>query len=366
MPDPAKTELIDNYPVPKTVKDARSFVSLASYYRKFVKGFAQIAKPLTNLLEKNAIFHWSEECQQAFNTLKTKLSRQTQLTLPDFSNVFRLACDASGIAVGAVLSQLDDNGIEHPVAFASKVLSKTERNWSCTEREAYAIVWGVDHFRSFLLGRPFQLVSDHQPLRWLRQMKCPPPKLARWILQLEEFDFEITYKPGEKNVNADAMTRPPIVNVNTILTQLESDMTLAEIRNAQLENEDLQTVMNCLKTSSWEDCNSNNILRAFSAIQDELFLDENIIYRQLSDEHCQVILPPMMHSKILMIYHDSPTGGHLGIDRTTKSIQQLFYWPNIRRIVANYISKCLTCEKFKDAKENTTAQLQPIISHQPW
>ena len=106
--------------------------------------------------------------------------------MPDFSKPFRLTTDASNVAVGAVLSQLGEDGKDHPKAFASKVLSKTERNWSVTEREAYAIVWAVNYFRSFPLGNRFKLLSDHKPLCWLRQMQNPQPKIARWILQLEE------------------------------------------------------------------------------------------------------------------------------------------------------------------------------------
>ena len=106
--------------------------------------------------------------------------------MPDFSKPFRLTTDASNVAVGAVLSQLGEDGKDHPKTFASKVLSKTERNWSVTEREAYAIVWAVNYFRSFPLGNRFKLLSDHKPLCWLRQMQNPQPKIAWWIQQLEE------------------------------------------------------------------------------------------------------------------------------------------------------------------------------------
>ena len=154
-PDPEKTKLIDTYPAPKNIKEVRSFVSLASYYRKFVRNFAQIAKPLTCLLEKSKEFHWTLECQQAFENLRSSLGETTKLTLPNFKKTFRLACDASGVALGAVLSQMDDEGKERPIAFASRILSKTERKWGITEREAFAIVWSVNYFRSYLLGNKF-------------------------------------------------------------------------------------------------------------------------------------------------------------------------------------------------------------------
>ena len=121
-PDPEKTKLTDTYPVPKNIKEVRFFVSLASYFRKFLRNFAQIAKPLTCLLEEGKEFHWTLECQHAFDNLQFNLGETTKLTLPNFKKTFRLSCDASGVALGAVLSQLDDEGKERPIAFACRIL----------------------------------------------------------------------------------------------------------------------------------------------------------------------------------------------------------------------------------------------------
>jgi hypothetical protein len=215
QPDPEKTKLIDTYPMPKTIKEVRSFVSLASYYRKFIKNFAQISKPLTCLLEKGKEFHWTFDCQEAFDTLRSQLGTTTKLTLPDFSKPFRLSCDASGVALGAVLSQLNREGQERPIAFASRILSKTERKWCVTEREAFAIVWSINYFRSYLLGNKFELFTDHRPLIYLRNLKNPSPKIARWLLQLEEYTYDIIYKEGNRSASADAMSRLPI-EINAI------------------------------------------------------------------------------------------------------------------------------------------------------
>ena len=147
-PDPEKTKLIETYPVPKNIKDVRSFVSLASYYCKFVRNFAQIAKPLTCMLEKGKEFHWTLDCQHAVDNLRSHLGETKKLTLPNFHKTFRVSCDASGVALGAVLSQLDDERRERPISFASCILSKAERKCGVTEREAFAIVWSVNYFRS--------------------------------------------------------------------------------------------------------------------------------------------------------------------------------------------------------------------------
>jgi hypothetical protein len=176
-PDPEKTKLIDTYPVPKTIKDVRSFVSLASYYRKFVKNFAQITKPLTQLLEKGKEFSWSMDCQHAFDTISEKLGRETRLQLPDFTKPFRLACDASGVAIGAVLSQLDNDGQEKPIAFASKVLSKAERRRTVTERELYALYHFVIYFKQFLYGQPFRAYFGSSTIDLATDSEKSKPKI---------------------------------------------------------------------------------------------------------------------------------------------------------------------------------------------
>ena len=144
-----------------------------------MKNFAQIEKPLTCLLEKNAKFVWTIDCLKSFDSLKATRSKKTQLTLPDFSKLFILACDASVLFIGAVFSQKEKDGTENPIAFASKIFSKTERNWSVMEREAYAIVWAVGYFLLFLLGHKFKLQSDNKPLVWMRQLVNPSPKIVR-------------------------------------------------------------------------------------------------------------------------------------------------------------------------------------------
>ena len=370
-PDPEKTKLIDTYPVPKNIKEVRSFVSLASYYRKFVRNFAQIAKPLTCLLEKGKEFHWTLECQHAFDNLRSNLGETTKLTLPNFKKTFRLSCDASGVALGAVLSQLDDEGKERPIAFASRILSKTERKWGITEREAFAIVWSVNYFRSYLLGNKFDLFTDHRPLTFLRTLKNPSPKIARWLLQLEEYDYNIIYKEGKSNVNADIMSRLPMYAVEEETSTVQAidvidfspSVDLDEIREAQREDELLQKVFHMLETSN-SDTVSCRSLWPFIDKLDELFIDDQILFRCVYEGHIQIVLPPVLHDKVLRLLHHEPTGGHLGVNRTVARFEDNFYWPGMQKIVSNYIRSCLTCEKFKPSKENTKANLQPISSYQ--
>ena len=266
-PNPEKTKLIATYPVPKNINEVRSFVSLASYNRKFVRNFAQIAKPLTCLLEKGKEFHWTLECQHAFDNLRSNLEKTTKLTLPNFKKTFLLACDASGVALGAVLSQLDDEKNERSIAFASRILSKTEQKWGITEREAFAIVWSVNYFRSYLLGNKFDLFTDHRPLTFLQILKNPSPKIAWWLLQLEEYEYNINFKEGKSNANADAMSRLPMYNegekVNTVqaidIIELSFSINLGEIREAQGEDEMLQEVLRILDTGNTDTVSSRTL-----------------------------------------------------------------------------------------------------------
>ena len=340
-PDPAKTKIIDTYPTPKSIKDVRAFMGLASYYRKFVKNFATLVKPLTCMLEKGSEFHWTLECQHAFDTVKAKLSNETRLNLPDFSRTFRLACDASGIAVGAVLSQINEDGKESPISFASKVLSKTERKWTVTERECYALYWGVTYYRSILYGKPFELISDHRPLLWLQNLKNPSPKLARWLIALEEFEFTITYREGKRNGNADAMTRIPGVDAIEVV-EFEGSVTKESIKQYQNKNELIKEIKMYLDRK--EEWPNTATMRPFAEKKHELFVNNEVLYRQVSDEHIQVILPLSMHKEVLQQLHDSPTGGHLGVDKTEQRFLANFYSPKARKLVADYIRKCSECE----------------------
>ena len=167
-------------------------------------------------------------------------------------------------ALGAVLSQLDDEGKERPIAFTSRILSKTERKWGITEREAFAIVWAVNYFRSYFLGNKFDLFTDHRPLTFLRTLKNPSPKIARWLVQLEEYEYNIHFKEGKSNANDNAMSRLPMYDegeeVNTVqasdIIELSSFINLDEIREAQGEDEMLQEVLQILDTGNTDTVSS--------------------------------------------------------------------------------------------------------------
>lgn len=205
-PDSSKVVAVRDYPVPKCVREVRSFLGVAGYYRRFIENFAKLGKPLFDLTKQNTTFNWTQACQTAFETLKEKLLTAPVLVFPNFQKPFILATDASNQAIGAVLSQEIDCE-EHPVAYASRTLFPAEKNYSTTEQEMLALVWSTKYFRCYLLGRPFKVITDHSALRWMLSLKEPSSRLMRWSLRLAEFDYVVEHKPGKKHTNADGLSR---------------------------------------------------------------------------------------------------------------------------------------------------------------
>ncbi|XP_072384610.1 uncharacterized protein [Diabrotica undecimpunctata] len=204
--NPAKISCIKNFPEPKNTKEIKSFLGLAGYYRRFIPNFAKISKPLTKLLQKDVPFIFNSDCKEAFNELKNILTSDPILIYPNFEEPFLLTTYASAFAIGAVLSQ-GPIGKDLPIAYASRTLCGAETKYSTIERELLAIVWAVKHFRPYLFGRKFTLITDHRPLTWLFSIKDPGSRLARWRLKLEEYNYKIEHRAGKINRNADALSR---------------------------------------------------------------------------------------------------------------------------------------------------------------
>ncbi|KAL3288252.1 hypothetical protein HHI36_002701 [Cryptolaemus montrouzieri] len=205
-PDPKKISAIADYPQIKNAKDVRAFLGLAGYYRRFIPNFSALSQPLTKLLRKDTTFNWTSLQQNAFETLRNILITEPLLQYPKFEEEFNLSTDASNYAIGAVLSQ-GKMGQDKPIAYASRTLNRAESNYSTVEKELLAIIWSVKHFRHFLYGRKFKIFTDHRPLTWLFNAKDPSSRLVRWRLLLEEYDYNIEYRPGVRNQVADALSR---------------------------------------------------------------------------------------------------------------------------------------------------------------
>ena len=209
--DPNKVAAITKIQPPENTTEVRAFLGLVGYYRRFIPDFAAIASPLHQLLKKSHTGGWDEACEQSFQDLKQRLLQPPILSRPVAVGMFTLQTDWSQKAIAAVLCQ-EQEGKEQTIAYASKSLNPAECNYSATEGECLAIIWACKYFRHYLWGRTFRLQTDHQALRWLMTTTDLTGKLARWSLKLQEYSFEIVYRPGSANANADALTRLPICN----------------------------------------------------------------------------------------------------------------------------------------------------------
>ena len=205
----SKIESVEQFAVPETKKQLRSYLGLVGYYRKYVPNFSQIAAPLTDKTGKKSPnkISWNTECEKAFSMLKHCMTNYPVLQLPDFTRPFLVQVDASDRGLGAVLSQTDEQGLEHPVVFCSRKLLDRERQLATTEKECLGLVWAIDLLRPYLYGTSFVVETDHNALVWLNKVKDTNQKLLRWSLLLQEYNFTVRHKRGKDHLNADALSR---------------------------------------------------------------------------------------------------------------------------------------------------------------
>ena len=238
--DPKKTEAITKWPIPQNVSDLRSFLGLANYYHKFIENFAEISSPLNELLRKDSKFMWTTEHDQAFKTLKEKLSSTPVLAIPDISTPFSIHCDASDKTIGAVLSQND-----HPVAFTSRKLTEAELNYSVHEKELLSIINALRVWRHYLLNQNITIYTDHKPLEFFSTQSTLSRRQARWLETFSEFNPTIKYKRGLDNTVADALSR-----INT-LVEISFDKELIDgIRRSYEKNEETKSIVTDLENGT--------------------------------------------------------------------------------------------------------------------
>ncbi|GFY01671.1 transposon Tf2-9 polyprotein [Trichonephila clavipes] len=271
--------------------------------KRFIKGFCYLAEPLQSLLKSGVEFHWGPEEVEAFNSLKKALTSDPVLGMYDERASTEIHTDASGYGIGAVLVQIQNN-VEKVIAYASRTLTKAEKNYSTTERECLAIVWATNKFRPYIFGKHFTVVTDHHSLCWLMNLKDPSGRLARWALRLQEHDFDVKYKTGKKHSDADALSRNPVEEETET-----SDKFLAVTTNGKL----------------W-----------------------------------LPVIPKHLRADILRHFHDAPTAGHLGFAKTYDRIRKRFYWPGMYRNVVRYVMHCRECQRRKSVPQRPPGRLVPI------
>ncbi|CAF1068455.1 unnamed protein product [Brachionus calyciflorus] len=287
MMDPERVEAIRKWPVPSKVKHIRQFLGLCNSYRKFIKDFAKIARPMTELTRKNVKWHWTEDCQKAFEGLKEKIMSDPILRVPIIGRPFKLYTDASGSQCGAVLTQTDEDGNEYVIAYISRPMKGAELHYGITEKECLAVVWSVKKFRVYLYGNFFILVTDHSALLWLMKIKDANGRLARWAICLQTYEFQIVHRAGKKHVNADALSRAFAVVEELELDHEDQDRSIKE-----LDPWEDEFLLHYLRTGKYLPGSSKKQCKKIERKKDNYILkDENLFYRKNIDDTDWKIVP---------------------------------------------------------------------------
>ncbi|GJS26089.1 putative nucleotidyltransferase, ribonuclease H [Tanacetum coccineum] len=343
--DPAKIEAIKNWAAPTTPTEVRQFLGLTGYYRRFIKEFSLISKPLTKLTQKNKPYVWGDDEEEAFQTLKLKLCSAPILSLPEGSEDFVVYCDASLKGFGAVLMQR-----EKVIAYASRQLRKNEENYTTHDLELGAVVFALRLWRHYLYGTKCTVYTDHKSLQYILDQKELNMRQRRWIELLSDYDCVIRYHPGKANVVADALSRKDKepIRVRALVVTVHNNLP-EQIRNAQVEA-----------------CKEENI----SA---EGFRGEGEPFEVRSDgTKClkgRVWLPLFggLRDLIMLESHKSKYSIHPGSDKMYHDLRKLYWWPNMKADIATYVSKCLTCAKVKAEHQKPSGLLQqPEIPVWKW
>ena len=408
--DPDKIKAVTEWPRPTTFTEVRSFLGFVSYYRRFIPNFSKVAKPLKTLLQnlegtsnqkKKFKVNWGPEQQEAFETVQRLCTEAPMLAYADFKTPFILHTDASSDGLGAVLYQYQDNQ-RRVIAYASRSLSPSERNYPAHKLEFLALKWAItDKFHEYLYGAEFQVFTDNNPFTYILTTAKLDATEHRWVAALCNYTFSISYKPGRNNTDADVLSRiqwPEAVDISSqtvhavcegvqalhgkvetichgaqavgVLSQdtMPAGMTSLEWSQAQMQDPTIGQIIQAIQTKTLDTLKYNQDmsldLKAFLRIRKEFQLKQGILYRktQVNDKaRLQLVLPLSYRPKAMAGCYDLV--GHLGQDGVLELLRDRFYWPGMQMDVASYINSCPRCIRRKTQPD--TAPLHNIEATQP-
>ena len=326
----------------------RQLLGLASYYRRFIPGFAKVASPLHALTKKGVPFQWTWECQLAFDHLKELLCSAPVLSYPQFGgdHNFILETDASLAGLGAVLAQEGDDRKIHPIAYASRSLLKHERNYAITELETLALVWSVKHFRAYIMGHRCMLYTDHAACTSLLNTPHPSAKLARWVMIVQEMNLEIKHRAGKGNTNADALSYNPVDDAR--VARLEASESppprlpeVGEIAVKQRADPDFEFMIAYINDGSLpaDDKQARRVIleRPHFDLVDGVLHHEN---PHLPVRWCTAV-PQGMRESLMREAHSGKFSGHFAEKRIYDLLRRSFWWPGMRTDIRLYCRSCL-------------------------
>lgn len=329
--DPEKVEAITRFRTPTNTTEVKRLIGLISYYRIFLPNLSTISSPITALIKnkkKGQTISWNSEAEAAFSEIKKLITVAPILISPNFDEKFFIQTDASLVGVGAVLFQ-EQGGLEHPIAYASRALSSAEQKYAATERELLAMMFAIEKFRGYIEGTEFVVISDCSALQFLTRIQNPSGRLARWAMQLGQYEFEVRHRPGKLNIVPDVLSRD--------IASLNIDRLIPD---------------------EWYSDMLDNIRRDpdgyphFKSVEDRLykFLPSSLpTVSNIPD--WKLVVPTANRPEVLKMCHDEATAGHFGVAKTTARVVELYYWPKLKKDVINYVSNCRTCAAYKNSTQ---------------
>ena len=390
------------------------FSGLCAYYRRYIEGFAKIARPLHKLAEKDCPFQWTDECQAAFDELKRRLTSSPILSYPIPGLEYVLDSDASSEALGSVLLSQVQDGHERVICYYSRSFTRQERNYCVTRKELLAIVDSVKHFHHYLYGSKCLVRTDHGSLSWLMRFSNLESQLARWLETLSLYDITIRYRPGRLNSNADTLSRIPCNWCNYCMRQeamdaqranrknvtqepcrkmtlrfhtqvTEEDDSLEEnaqgpawiamktpidLRNGQLNDPIIRVILEWKERDnkpSWDEVSYiGSVPKQYWSQWDRLKIINGVLYREWYETKggppvFQLVLPQIWRAEIMSLLHDNVCAGHLGIHRTIARVRGRFYWGGFKETIINKCNTCHACQARNMPTKPAKAPLKPYI-----
>ena len=330
----AKIKAIQQWPPLKDVHDVRQFLGLASWYRRFIRDFAAISTPISELQRKDVPWSWGPAQEEAFNAIKKALTTAPVLMIPNVEEEFYVHADASDYATGAVLLQRDSKDLR-PVAYESKKLSDAERRYATHDRELLAIVHALHAWRCYLHRRHFTILSDHRALRYLHTQPTLNDRQARWLSEMADYSFDIQHVAGKDNVAADALSRRPDHRVSALSTWAP-EPTFVAMFTEHYETEELE--------------------------QHPAYFQEGEFWYTERDGARRIVVPDNadLKQRLLFEHHDAAISGHLGVEKTLESISRTYFWTGLRASVKAYVDGCDMCQRTKPSNQRPAGLLQPL------
>jgi hypothetical protein len=325
--DPENIEVVKGWETPKNVTEVRSFMGLAGYYRRFIAGFLRISHPITSLQRKGVKFQWTEECEKSFQQLKQLLTSAPILKIADPDEEFMVCTDACKEGLGGVLSQ---NGFV--ICFESRKLKEHERLYATHDLELAAIVHALNKWRHYLMGKRFELRTDHNGLKYLFDQPTLNSRQSRWLGFLCEYDFDIKHIKGKENKVVDALSRRVHELHATTINMYQTDLKDIILEAAK---EDMQYMEMVTKLQQGKMLQK---IEDYRLEVDGILLYRNIIYVPSSHE---------LRSMILKEMHNVPYVGHPGYQKTVAAVKSHYYWPGMKKEIAEYIARCMECQRVK-------------------